>query len=339
MRKRQRPIDSRILGAGLVAALLIAACKRGTPEARSTDSASVMNAARVGAFASDAASGMAVAASAAIRPDMASGTRAEAPRSGMDRAVSATGSAAGVNPGGAMLVRQGQASLEVRRLGDAVSKLRAVAGQLGGFVANTSIRSGRDEAHAATIEVRVPTDRFDALVGALDGLGTVESVTAAAQDVGDEYVDLAARAANARRVEARLTEMLATRTGKLSEVLTMEQELARVQEEIERYQARLKYLERLTTFSTLSITIHEPLPLIERQPGAGPITAAFVAAWERAVGVLAWCIASLGILVPGAILVGGVVVGGRWLARRGASGGAGRWDAHRAGEPRGGLHP
>ncbi len=221
-----------------------------------------------------------------------------------------------VNPAGAMLVRQGQAAIEVTRLDDAVAKARQAAGQFRGFVANAAIRSGRDESRSATLELRVPTDQFDGLVGMLHGLGKVESVTATVQDVGDEYVDLGARAASARRVEARLTEMLATRTGKLSDVLTVEQELARVREEIERYQSRLDFLARRTALSTLTLTLHEPLPLIERQPGAGPIAWAFGAAWERAVNMLAWCIASLGILVPGAIIVGGLVMVGRWVNRR-----------------------
>ena len=217
--------------------------------------------------------------------------------------------------GGAMLIRHGQASLEVHRVDDAVSKVRAAAAQYGGFVANTQLRSGRDEQRSATLELRVPSDRFDALVASLGSLGKVESVSATAQDVGDEFVDLSARVANARRVEARLAEMVATRTGKLSDVLTVEQELARVREEIERYQARLNQLERRTAMSSLDISLHEPLPLLERQPGPGPIAESFAEAWRRAVGVVAWCIASLGLLLPLGALGAGLVLVTRRLWR------------------------
>jgi hypothetical protein len=214
-----------------------------------------------------------------------------------------------------MLVRQGQASLEVKRLDDAVSRVRQGAAQLGGFVANATIRGGRDETRAATLEVRVPSAQFDALVGSLNGLGRLESVQAIAQDVGDEYVDLSARAVNARRLEARLIEMLASRTGKLSDVLTMEQELARVREEIERYEGRLRHLDRTSTLSTLTISLHEPLPLLER-PHPNPIAEALGDAGDRALGVAAWCIAALGILVPVGALVFGGVLALRWGKRR-----------------------
>lgn len=206
------------------------------------------------------------------------------------------------DPAGAMLVRHGEASVEVRHVDDAVVKIRQTAKQFGGFVANTALRNGKDEQPSASLEIRVPTAQFDGLLGALRALGKVETVTATAEDVGEEYVDLGARAANARRVEARLIEMLAARTGKLSDVLTVEQELARVRQEIERHDARLRWLDRRAALSSLTVTLHEPLALIDR-PRPGPIVEALALAWQRALGVMAWCIASLGLIVPLGVLV------------------------------------
>ena len=207
------------------------------------------------------------------------------------------------DPAGAMLVRHGEASVEVRHVDDAVARMRQAAAQFGGFVANTAVRSGKDEQQSASLEVRVPTAQFDGLLAALHTLGKVERITAGAEDVGEEYVDLGARAANARRVEARLIEMLGTRTGKLSDVLTVEQELARVRQEIERHDARLRWLERRAALSSLTVALHEPVGLIDR-PSPGPIVEAIGLAWQRTLGIIAWCIASLGILVPLGVLVG-----------------------------------
>jgi hypothetical protein len=91
-----------------------------------------------------------------------------------------------------------------------------------------------------------------------------------------------------------------------------------VREEIERYDARLKWLERRTALSSIQITLHEPTSVLD-QRGPSPIAEAFAEAWRRAVGVVAWCIASLGVLVPLGLLVGGLVVLARRLPRlRGA---------------------
>jgi hypothetical protein len=222
-----------------------------------------------------------------------------------------------IDPTGAMLVRHGQASIEVKAVDDAVSRMRQTAAQFGGFVANTAVRTGKDEQRSAMLQLRIPSAQFDGAVAALSQLGKVESVTVNAEDVAEEYVDLGARLANARRVEARLAEMLATRTGKLSDVLTVEQELARVRQEAERYEARMRWLDRRATLSSLDVTIHEKLPLIDSPRGRGPIAEAFGEAWERMVGFVAGFIALLGILVPlglllllGALVVRRIIRGG-----------------------------
>jgi hypothetical protein len=232
-----------------------------------------------------------------------------------DRALS-LGSPLSTDLSGTMLIRNGQASVEVTRLNEAMTKVRQTAGQLGGFVANMSLVGGKDEHRSAQLELRVPSPQFDAAVAALSALGKVESMSASVQDAGDEYVDLGARATNARHMEARLAEMLAQRTGKLSEALTVEQELRRVREEIERYDARLKWLERKAAMSSIQITLHEPVSVLD-QPGPGPIAEAFAQAWQRAVGVLAWGIASLGLLVPFGLLVTVMLLLARRLLRPG----------------------
>ena len=192
-----------------------------------------------------------------------------------------------IDPTGAMLVRHGQASIEVKTVDDAVTRMRQTAAQFGGFVANTALRTGKDEQRSAMLQLRIPSAQFDGAVAALSQLGKVESVSVNAEDVAEEYVDLGARLANARRVEARMVELLATRTGKLSDVLTVEQELARVRQEAERYEARMRWLERRTTLSSLDVSIHEKLPLIDSPRGRGPILEAFAEAWQRMVAFIA----------------------------------------------------
>jgi hypothetical protein len=203
-----------------------------------------------------------------------------------------------------MVIRTGFAGVEVDSLEPAIAALRLSVQQLGGYVANATVASGREQHRTATLEVKVPAARFDELISGLRPLGRVENVSVTAQDVGEEYVDVTARIANAKRLEDRLIELLATRTGKLQDVLNVERELARVREEIERHEGRLRYLKAHTALSTLSVGIHEPLP-ITGNPSAGDVVLdAFRQAWRNLLGVVAGGIASLGVLVP-LVLVGG----------------------------------
>src|SRR6266700_2615850 len=200
-----------------------------------------------------------------------------------------------------MVIRTGQASIEVDSLERAVSQVRLLAGRIGGYVANTTVQTGRSQLRSATLEVKIPADRFDDGLGGLAGLGKVESVNVNAEDVGEEFTDVTARMGNARRLESRLIDLLATRTGKLKDVLDVEQQLARVREEIERYEGRLRYLHAHAVLSTLTVSVHEPVPIVGRA-GSSVIGEAFKQAWRNFVALVAACIRSLGIVIPIGVL-------------------------------------
>lgn len=217
-----------------------------------------------------------------------------------------------------MIIRSGQASLQVDSLERAVDRLRLLAARLGGYVANSQLQAGVNQLRSATLELKVPAARFDELTTGLSPIGKVEYVNVAAQDVGEEFTDITARAANAHRLEQRLIDLLATRTGKLSDVLQIERELARVREEIERMEGRLRYLKTRAATSTMAVTVHEPAPLVG-EPGSGGVVAeSFRRAWRNFLNFTANLIESLGVLIPLGALVTAGLLGLRriWRMRR-----------------------
>jgi Domain of unknown function (DUF4349) len=207
-----------------------------------------------------------------------------------------------------MLIRRGDVSVRVDSLEPAMDALRRLASSLGGTVGNVSITAGEFSVRTATLELRIPAPRFDAAMGGLAPIGKVEHSSVTAEDVGEEYVDVRARVANARRLETRLIDLLATRTGKLEDVLAVERELARVREEIERNEGRMRWLGARVATSTVSVTVSEKAPIVGENPGQSVIGQAFVRAWQNFIGLVAWVIASLGVLVPVAVVL--------WLAAR-----------------------
>ena len=198
----------------------------------------------------------------------------------------------------AMIIRTGTATIKVDSLELAVARLRMLAQSVGGYIGNTSMQSGKDQLRSATVEIKVPAVRWSQLVSGLKPIGTLESQDESAEDVSEEFVDVQARVANSRRLEERLIALLANRTGKLSDVLAVERELARVREEIDRYEGRIRYLRSRTAVSTMTVTIHEPAPVLGSQPGRNPIADAFRDAWRLFVGLIAFLISSLGVIIP-----------------------------------------
>lgn len=204
-----------------------------------------------------------------------------------------------------LIIRTGTANVQVDSLDRGIAQVRALAARVGGIIGNTSISGGTDQERHASIELRVPSQNFDAALTGLEPIGRVQNVNVTAQDVGEEYADVTARVANARRLESRLLDLLDRRTGRLEEILNVEREVARVREEIERYEGRLRYLRTRASISTLTITLHEPNALIGTPRGERPIRDAFAMAWRNFVGLIAGLIAMLGWLVPLAIVAYG----------------------------------
>jgi len=200
-----------------------------------------------------------------------------------------------------MVIRTADVSIEVDSLEPAIARVRDLAAQFGGYVANTNIATGRNQLRNATLELKIPAGRFDASLAGLSPIGKVESISVEAEDVGEEFVDVTARMENARRLERRLIDLLATRTGKLKDVLDVEQALARVREEIERYDGRIRYLRAHTALSTLSVSVHEPVPIVVTA-GRSPMGEAFRQAWRNFVSLVSVVVQSLGVLIPLGVL-------------------------------------
>ncbi len=215
----------------------------------------------------------------------------------------------------AMIIRTGQASVQVDSLERGIRAVRSLSSRVGGFVANSSISSGNDQMHTATLEIKLPASHFDDAINALQPIGSLESVSVSAEDVGEEFVDVAARAENGRKLEQRLIDILGTRTGKLSDVLAVERELARVREEIERQEGRMRYLRTRAALSTLAVTVHEKPPVVAGTGTFGVLAEAIRQAWRNCIAFLASIIAAMGTLLPlGAIVA--AIAWFVWRARR-----------------------
>lgn len=200
-----------------------------------------------------------------------------------------------------MVIRTANVSIEVDSLEAAVARVRELAAQFAGYVASTNIMTGKTQLRSARLTVKIPAPRFDESLSGLSPIGQLESVSVEAEDVGEQFVDVSARMENARRLERRFIELLAKRTGRLKDVLDVEQALARVREEIERYEGRIRYLRAHTATSTLSVYVHEPLPIVAAT-GRGPISEAFRQAWRNFVLLVSFAVQSMGVVIPLALV-------------------------------------
>jgi hypothetical protein len=299
------------MGSMAIAMLAVAGCEQSAPEREVASPAASSVAPAPAPDYSPGAAAKATADAAGL------GARASAPEVPANiPSTFPTSPSAADSMASAMIIRTGTASIEVDSLESGIAAIRALATSLGGYVANTSMQAGNAQVHSATLQLRLPSVRFDDALAALRPIGKLESTNVNAEDVGEEYVDVSAQVANGRKLEQRLIQILATRTGKLSDVLAVERELARVRGEIDRQEGRLRYLRAHAAMSTLAITVHEPLPIVGQQGSGGVIAESFRQAWRNFVSFVAGFIAALGTLVPLLVLLGLVGYGVVRVARR-----------------------
>lgn len=197
-----------------------------------------------------------------------------------------------------MIIRNGDVGIQVDSLEQAIAVVRQLATSLGGYVGNVAVFTGAYQVRSASIELKVPAQRFDDAMAGVRPLGKVERSASTAEDVGEEFVDINARMSNAKRLEARLVDILANRTGRLQDVLAVERELARVREEIERYEGRIRYLGARVAVSTINVSVHEKAPIVATRPGTNIMGTAVVHMWRNFVRSAAFGIESLGVVIP-----------------------------------------
>ena len=155
------------------------------------------------------------------------------------------------------IIYNANVSLVVEDLSVVEAALPELIEQYSGFLANSSVNHRSGTQRTGRWQARVPVAGYQAFLAALSKLGVPENVEQTAVDVSEEFVDLNARIANARRLESRVVQLLDDKSGKIKDVIEVERELARVRGEIEQMEGRLRFLTDRTALSTVTITVRE----------------------------------------------------------------------------------
>ena len=215
---------------------------------RRLETAEVSDRDRLGAMQAQMASNMEPRSNLAMAAPPAASSRADSVPSAV------TLIAAAAKP---MIARTAQLSLIVKDFDSSQKRLQEILLRHGGYVGEmtTSAPDGAERKFSATL--RVPANQLDAAIAEVKELGRVESESQSGEEVTSQYVDLQARLSNARNTEQRLTELLRRQTGKLDEVVTVEEKISDVRERIERMEAEQKSLSQRVDFGTLSVSFNE----------------------------------------------------------------------------------
>jgi hypothetical protein len=152
-----------------------------------------------------------------------------------------------------MIARTVALSLVVKDFDASRKSLDAILTRHNGYAAGLNVSTPQGAARSLQASLRIPAPQLAAALNELKSLGHVETESQNGEEVTQQHADLVARLKNSRETEQRLQAILVQRTGKISDVLEVEQEIARVRGEIEQMEAEQKNLEHRVDFATIDL--------------------------------------------------------------------------------------
>lgn len=165
----------------------------------------------------------------------------------------------------AMLVYTGSLTMlaDAEKTSEALDLVVDAAESMGGHLAGRTDES---------VTVKVPSARFRETLTKLETVGTVIHRSVTADDVTEEFHDGEVRLQNLKATRARLQEFLA-RAGNIADTLTVERELERVAQEIDRLEGRLHFLKERAAWSAITVAVKarpKPVPIVNQGPPPPP---------------------------------------------------------------------
>jgi Domain of unknown function (DUF4349) len=287
-----RRMGGRVLAAAVVAMLLAGCASGGGDQAGGGEAPSV----------------------GAPEPARDAGGTAQAQAPGGGGAAATTGSAGTIRLAdpGARIVRTANVRLEVGEgaLASTIDRATAVVTKLDGtYVASNTTVADDGDGGAATGQVtfRVPVAAYEQALRELKGLGRYLGEDSSSKDVSSEFVDLNAQL-TAWKAQERTYLKLLERARSINDVIAIQNQLSQVQQNIERLQGQINFLDDQSARSTIVLDLTEPGAAAAEPRGLLARAWAFAldGLLTMAAAAMVLAIWSLPLLLLGAIVLLGV---------------------------------
>ncbi|MDG4822805.1 DUF4349 domain-containing protein [Asanoa sp. WMMD1127] len=306
--RRGRALAALAAG-GLAAGLALAGCS-GAEDSGSSGAAEPM-----------AASDGGTRDNAAVAPG--AGRDASAPEAKAAEGGSAAQQAQGGTPAEKLAVDQrqiiytGSITIRVENVERTAAEITSSVTGAGGFVGGDKRTDdgGRSE---AVLTLRVPANRFTAVVDEIAGKGTDDRREISTEDVTEDVVDLDARITTQRaRVESARRLLAQAKT--MNELVSLENELGRREADLASLEGKKRRLDDLTALSTITATLLGPqaqAPALPPDDDDTGFMAGLRGGWNAFVATLGVVLTVLGALIPWLVLAGLGLLAFWWVRRR-----------------------
>ena len=212
------------------------------------------------------------------------------------------------------IIYRGTLTVRVKDVDAAAGQATGVAKTAGGFVSGDN-RSSGSGADTATMELRIPADRFGAVVDQLAKLGTEEGRQINTEDVTEQTVDLDARI-TVQQARVDSGRKLLAQAKSLNDLVMLEREVATREADLASLQAKKRNLADLTALSTITVTLLDPDAEVVAADDPPGFLSGLGAGWDALLASLKVLLTVLGALLPWLLTLGLPAWAAFWAVRR-----------------------
>ena len=214
---------------------------------------------------------------------------------------------------GRSIIATAEVSFEVDDVRQGSRRASDAAAAAGGFLAQ---QEANPSDGVATLTLRVPTDRFSAVLGELEAIGKVLTQRIDTEDVTEQVVDLESRISSARTSVERVRDLL-DESGDVVQLATVEGELSRRESDLELLLGRQRVLDDQVAMATIHVDLREPAA-VQEEDDEDPLPG-FVGGlrggWDAFVTSASVVVTVLGYTLPFLVLAGVLWTGWLWGRR------------------------
>jgi hypothetical protein len=186
----------------------------------------------------------------------------------------------------------------------AADKAASIVQSAGGRVdARNEIAPQAHDGGSAKLTLRIPADSLDKAVNDLRALGKVDSFVTQARDVTTEVTDLDAKISTLRASTDRIQGLLADAKS-ITDIITLENELASRQAELQSLEAQQRGLHDQVSMSTIDLSL-TTVPVVNSPHNFWD---GLASGWHGLVAFISVALVVIGVLLPWAVLAGVITV-------------------------------
>jgi hypothetical protein len=161
---------------------------------------------------------------------------------------------------------------------------------------------------SASLTMRIPSNRLDAVVADLRELGTVDQFSTDSYDVTVEVTDLEAQISTLRASTQRIEGLLADAKD-IKDIITLENELDGRQAELQGLEARQRGLNDQVSMSTIDLSLTtEPVVIVVVDDSPETFWDGLVSGWNGLVSFVSVALIVVGVLLPWVALAGLITI-------------------------------